>query len=86
VCADKIYGSVNVYAYLFDREILPVFLFVPLVAGDIREDSLLTILYMTETMMFASVQEIRLSNVKDGVTAGIGRCIKRKSRSVKHVS
>jgi hypothetical protein len=55
-------------------------------ASHTPEDFLQIILYMTETMMFASVHKIKFSNAKDGVTAGIGQCIRLRKRSVKHVS
>jgi hypothetical protein len=55
-------------------------------ASHIQEDSPQIILYMTKSMMFVSARQIRFSNLKDEATAGIGRCIKRKSKSVKHVS
>ena len=55
-------------------------------ASHILEDSPHRILYMTESMMFASVQEIRLSNAKDGVTAGIGQSTKLRKTNVNDVN
>jgi hypothetical protein len=55
-------------------------------ASHIRVDSPQIILYMIESVMFASVQLIRFSNAKDVAIAGMGRCIRLKNKSVKHVN
>ena len=73
-------------AHLFDREIR-------MNASHILGDFLGIILYMTESMMFVlwiqirtSDQEIKFSNVNDGVTGGIGQCTKLRKTDVKNVN
>jgi len=58
VCADRIYGIVDIYAHLFDppEADCPVYPDVPPLGGDIQGDSLQIILYMIKSGMSVYVQ------------------------------